>query len=84
MHQKQHVDRRGERDRSTRVAADVLATYAVIGVRSTEQVTMFMPLAMQEMVLAVWMIARGFRLVAVPTTPELADAVQAAAEHENH
>jgi hypothetical protein len=55
------------------VAADLLAMYAVIGAVSTEQTLLFMPLAVQEMVLAVWMIARGFRPAAESTTPELAD-----------
>jgi Domain of unknown function (DUF4386) len=53
------------------VAADLLAMYAVIGAASPGQVLMFMPLAVQEMVLAVWMIARGFRPAAVATTSEL-------------
>jgi len=32
---------------------------------------LFMPLAVQEMVLAVWMIARGFRPAVVSSTSEL-------------
>ena len=49
------------------VAADLLAMYAVIAPVSPAQVLLFMPLAVQEMVLAVWMIARGFRpAVALP------------------
>ena len=55
------------------VVADLLAMYAVIGANSSQQVLMFMPLAVQEMVLAVWMIARGFRPPAVPITSEVRD-----------
>ena len=43
------------------VAADVLAVYAVIAVDSTAQNLLFAAIFVQEMVLAVWMIARGFR-----------------------
>jgi hypothetical protein len=46
-------------------AADVLAAYAVIDVDSTVQSLLFAPIFVQEMVLAAWMIARGFR----PATP---------------
>ncbi|MGN6576888.1 MAG: DUF4386 domain-containing protein [Nocardioides sp.] len=63
------------------VAAFVLAMYAVIGTNSTEQNLLVMPLAVQEMVLAIWMIARGFRPAADSTTaaprgPSLAMASQ--------
>lgn len=53
------------------VAADLLAMYAGIGSNSTEQNLMVIPLAVQEMVLGTWMIARGFRPAAVSPTSEL-------------
>jgi hypothetical protein len=52
------------------LAADLLAIYGVLDANAPEQVLMFMPMAVQEMVLAVWMIARGFRPAAVSTTSE--------------
>lgn len=55
------------------VAAHLRAMYGVTGAVSTEQTLLFMPLTVQEMVLTVWMIARGFCPAAVSTTSELAD-----------
>jgi len=59
------------------VAAYLLAMYGVIGTDSTAQNLLVIPLAVQEMVLAVWMIARGFRPAAVSTTSELRVTPQA-------
>lgn len=50
------------------LAADLLAMYGVVETNSTTQTLLFLPLFAQEMVLAVWMIARGFRPV-VPACP---------------
>jgi hypothetical protein len=52
------------------VAAYVLAMYGVIGTDSTAQSLLYLPLAVQEMVLAVWMVVRGFRPAAVAPTSE--------------
>ena len=45
-------------------SAALLAAYGAVEVDSTVQTMLFMPLALQEMVLAIWMIARGFRPLA--------------------
>jgi hypothetical protein len=51
-------------------AAYVLAMYGAIDGNSSAQNLLQLPLGVQEMVLAVWMIARGFHPAAVSTTPE--------------
>jgi len=49
--------------------AYLLAMYDVIGINSSEVNLLCLPLAVQEMVLAIWMIARGFRPAAEANTP---------------
>lgn len=50
------------------VSAFVLAMYAVIGSNSAALTLLALPLALQEMVLGIWMIARGFLPTSAPTT----------------
>jgi len=50
------------------LAAGLLAMYGVFDANSSAQTVLFMPLAVQELVLAVWMIARGFRPANVTST----------------
>ena len=55
-------------------AAYLLAMYDVIGGNSSAQNLLQAPLGVQEMVLAVWMIARGFRPAIVSSTPSVTPA----------
>jgi hypothetical protein len=52
-------------------AAYLLTMYGAIGGNSSEQNLLQLPLGVQEMVLAVWMIARGFRPAAVSNAAEV-------------
>jgi hypothetical protein len=51
-------------------AAYLLAMYGTIGTNSSAQNLLQLPVFVQEMVLAVWMIARGFRPATVSTAPD--------------
>jgi hypothetical protein len=59
------------------VVAGVLTLFGAIGFMSTSTVLLNMPIALQELVLAVWLIARGFNPRAIAATamePSLARA----------
>ena len=62
-------------------AAYLLAMYGAIGGNSSAQNLLQLPLAVQEMVLAVWMIARGFRPATASTTPAPVSDTLAGAIH---
>jgi hypothetical protein len=47
------------------LAAEVFALFALLDSTSTTAVLLFMPMAVQEMVLAVWLIVKGFHISAV-------------------
>lgn len=51
------------------VAAYLLVMYGAVGINSSAVNLLCAPLAVQEMVLAVWMIARGFRPAYVSNAP---------------
>jgi Domain of unknown function (DUF4386) len=52
-------------------AASLLVMFGVIGGFSTSQVVLALPIAVQEMVLAVWLIVRGFDLSAIAPVTEI-------------
>jgi hypothetical protein len=51
--------------------SELLVLFAVIGSLSGAQMALNIPIAIQEMVFAVWLIWKGFRVPATPPTPTL-------------
>jgi hypothetical protein len=51
-------------------ASGLLATFGVLGTLSSIQVGMQLPLALQEMVLAIWLIVKGFNSSAIAKLSE--------------
>lgn len=49
------------------LAAECFAVFAILDSLSTTAVLMHLPLAVQEMVLAVWLVVKGFNLSALAT-----------------